>query len=210
MSKPIIQKATKDDLHAIAEVTRDAWSIDKFIPSEICHNYAYQYTLDCYSHCTFCYVSKIDDEIVGFMMGRNGNEYSVDQTIIDELKELQKNLDKYPEAARCMQTLRDYYVVGYDKMKEKQLDMKDELVLFAVKNKCQGKGIGKELLFKSLEHLKECGLKKCFLLTDSGCTYQMYDKYNFNREFETPFDFITPSVTLHIKLFVYTYDLTQL
>ena len=40
MSKPIIQKATKDDLHAIAEVTRDAWSIDKFIPSEICHNYS--------------------------------------------------------------------------------------------------------------------------------------------------------------------------
>ena len=210
MTKPIIQKAIKADLHEIADIFRECWNIDRLFSEEISHKYSYQYTLDCYSHCTFCFISKVNDEIVGFMMGRNGNEYSIDESIMKELKDIQNELNQYPPTARCMQTLQDYYTVGYNKMKEHKLDESHELVLFAVKNEYQGKGIGKELLFKSLEYLKECGLKECFLLTDSGCTYQMYDKYNFKRQLETPFKFKTPTVTLDIDLYVYTYDLTHL
>ena len=210
MTKATIRKATKEDFHALAEVVRDAWTIDKFIQNDISHIYAYQYTIDCYSHCTFCYVAEYENEIVGFMMGRVGKDFIQNEEILSELKQLQSNLNNYPNAARCMQTLKDYYIVGYSKMKEQQLDSTNELVLFAVKEEYQRKGIGKELMFKSLYHMKENGLNECFLLTDSGCTYQMYDKYQFKRQLATPFDFITPTVVLPIQLFVYTYDLTQL
>lgn len=60
-------------------------------------------------------------------------------------------------------------------------DCDGELVFFAIDEKYRRHKIGSILIKRFEEYLKECGVKRYFLHTDSQCTYQYYESNKYER-----------------------------
>ena len=76
-----------------------------------------------------------------------------------------------------------------------------EMNFLAVDPKLNGKGIG-TILLNEFEK-REKG-KLIYLFTDSGCTYQFYDKRNFDRNFERDIVLNLHDKNIPLKCFLYS------
>ena len=76
-----------------------------------------------------------------------------------------------------------------------------EMNFLAVDPKLNGKGIGTVLLNELSKREKG---KLIYLFTDSGCTYQFYDKRNFDRNFERDIVLNLHDKDIHLTCFLYS------
>ena len=98
----------------------------------------------------------------------------------------------------------DVYTIVNDEMlkRYKQNNNSDgELIFFAVDPMIKGKGIG-TLLLNALEE-REKG-KNIYLYTDSGCTYQFYDRKGFKKEDEQNVQITIHNKTKELTCFLYS------
>ena len=79
-----------------------------------------------------------------------------------------------------------------------------EIIFFVVDTKLKGKGIG-TLLLKEFEKIEKG--KKIFLYTDTGCTYQFYEKRNFKREQEREIRLDNNDKEIPLTCFLYSKNL---
>lgn len=96
------------------------------------------------------------------------------------------------------------YTETNDKMlaEFKETNLPDgEMNFLAVDPKLNGKGIGTVLLNELSKREKG---KLIYLFTDSGCTYQFYDKRNFDRNFERDIVLNLHDKDIHLTCFLYS------
>ena len=78
-----------------------------------------------------------------------------------------------------------------------------ELVFFMVDEPYRGRGIGTSLLGLLHQYMRRVGVRKMYVLTDTGCDYDFYDRHKFSRLMKKSVEL--PSERLKFTCYMYQY-----
>lgn len=79
-----------------------------------------------------------------------------------------------------------------------------ELVFFMVDEPYRGRGIGTSLLLLLHQYMRRAGVRKMYVLTDTGCDYDFYDRHKFSRLMKKSVEL--PSERLKFTCYMYEYS----
>ena len=143
-----------------------------------------------------------DDKLVGVLIAEMKNEKQKVNSFwmkafvksVEFIVNLYDKSQKYQKANKEM----------FEQYKKDCGEPDGEIIFFAVDTKLKGKGIG-TLLLKEFERMEKG--KKIILYTDTGCTYQFYDKRNFKREQEREIKLDNNDKEIPLTCFLYSKNL---
>ena len=171
------------DMKQVVKMLQDEWNLGKK-ESEAEGNI-----------CAWIYLMEILEETEKFVYYRdsgkliglagyskdNSNKYFIRKKIYSFIK---KQLYK-SKKIKNLDGLKQYEN-NYNYMPEElKNDFDGELSILILDKNYRGKGIGKELLSRVFELSKNDNMKKLKIVTDESCTYQIYEKMDCKKVFET-------------------------
>ncbi len=169
----------KSDEAIIAKIINDTWQFSHYSNPETGMLAAKIYLLGSLAEATFQQVCELDGEPVGIILCRSNRKRK------DKLVNWVKyTLPMIATGFRYMGA-RDNRLLSemdgnvskttHGLLQKSGLDFDGELVFFAVNEKTRGLGIGKELYQRGVTYLKEAGVNRFYLFTDTRCNYGFYD-----------------------------------
>lgn len=188
----MIRKFEKSDLDKCVEIVNDVWDFDsRFIPAQLSELFKRAYIGGSFSASNFAIVIEEDRIVKGFLFGKCGSrnlfkgEYG---GIKGGLRFLLQLL--FLKGVSLKKKL--YYINilrEHEKNRRKvEPTRENEVNLFAVTPKTQGKGYGKLLMNAFIDYSKNLNVNRVTLDTDKECNYGFYEHFGFKvkGEFYSP------------------------
>lgn len=181
---------TKKDHKDIKRLITEEWFSEYTFKEKYIKLYASGYLNMYLAESDYMMVAKDGDKVVGFIFGNIKNA-PFKQRFISKVKlffYFIYMLFSYPGRRGIKITLIT------DKVNKKLLEpykdsVKNELILFIVDEAYRGYGIGSTLEKMYTNTLKEKGIKKVFLFTDTYSNYKYYEHRGYERKGALPVDF---------------------
>lgn len=210
MDEPVYRHMEKRDYVAVKKMINNAWEFDRFSPSSAQREAA----LDMYLH--YCLLEHSYSLVVenggvpaGFLLGRIEKHYNIGRNIQHGILFFWAFLRYFLRIFRgitfMQQTIQEQKV--YRKLIKAAGKRYDgEVVLFIVSSHQQGKGLGKTLINRFLEHCRSKNLNRIYLYTDTECNYGFYDACGFKKAAAFEGTVRTVAGKKPIQYFLYEYD----
>ena len=179
-----IRVVSADDEVQLREIIREAWNYDRYsekrrVVEMIVKHIFLEYAMD----QSYMRAAIQDGRILGLLMGRSEAEFSYWKALRYLPRRLICSL-----FLRCTREGRRYLKNSrVENRADRELlqghgdDFDGELVLFAVRQEAQGKGIGRMLLQDFTQYMRGCGAEDFFVLTDDFCNVDFYMKRGYKK-----------------------------
>lgn len=179
--KIVLREFQKSDRPALENIVREAWKYDRFCSPKTAAKMAKVYLNSCLINQTFVRVAVIDNEPVGVIMAKDIQNHKCPLSLriawlrsvigllfLKEGREISKIFD-------CVQ--------GIDKelISRCRKDYKGELAFFAIREKCRGYGLGREMFQTVVNYMKAQKIDEFYLFTDTSCNYPFYEHLGMKR-----------------------------
>ncbi|MGY3779600.1 GNAT family N-acetyltransferase [Isobaculum melis] len=177
-----INRLSKKQEQEVITLISETWQIDKQISKQADRERVLKLFITVlFLTNNFAFFAVLDHKIVGLIIGKATRHYRITNFLYYGMKMLQQIgfLPFYTQEAK--QYLKEYFNIS-DTQKRliKQTEkMTNEVSLFAVSPTHQGMGIGKQLMAKAIQQFQSLQIQQFKLFTDTRCSYQFYDKNNF-------------------------------
>ena len=136
--------------------------------------------------------------LLGVALGRLGRPAPEDARPYEELAEwLEGRLRALPGGAQIM-AQQDAELACDEALlaaATSRLPDDAEYVLFVTAPAARGKGVGAAMITRFEDYLRARGAGSYYLLTDTGCTYDWYDRHGFKRVAQAQLDYASPEAT---------------
>ncbi|MEW9096120.1 MAG: GNAT family N-acetyltransferase [Clostridiaceae bacterium] len=185
MSSIIYREIKRSDYDQIREIINQSFGLYKCVDNgKILDSMLHAYLQSCLAEQTFHCVAEKDGKVIGVIMGQAKNKYHALAHLTPAISLIWYSLKMNAQAAlhhcdidvyKRLHQIYHEFLIG----REKEFD--GVLTLFAVSEECRGLGVGKTLLHKLLDYLKENGVKHIYLYTDSFCNVGFYESQGFER-----------------------------
>ena len=133
---------------------------------------------------TYMRVAVLDGRVVGLagvrvMQPSKDIQNKWEQVSQAALKELQKTNQEEAEGLVRYQSFENNAISQM--LENSSTNANYELTIFAVSSEARGYGVGSTLLSQVMDHLKSQGAPSYYLFTDTGCTWQYYERRGMTR-----------------------------
>ncbi len=168
------------DMASLAHIIVDTWQFCQYFKTAAAaQHYGCLYLADCLLHATFTQVAEVDGKAAGIIIGadyrkkRTSIRYLLSRTfhflcLIPSIM----SLPKYPP---------DNYNEISHEMDEICPEKGDtEITLFILHPDCRGLGVGSTLFHALTENFKATHVPRCYVHTDTVCTYRFYERHGMN------------------------------
>lgn len=185
MSEVSFRNFSHHDLTRCAELAVDAWPIASVmvLPEDTTKLMCGYVEIGRLSS-TRLELAYVNGEIAGFIFGRVACEVKLVDELIAAgsmiLMGIRFLFDKYGRISRPLTFLQKFFATER-KAKLHAPSSEAEVVLFVVSSAHRGRGIGRMLLERLIEHAKSKGAKTVSLYTDPLSNWKFYEKMGFQR-----------------------------
>jgi GNAT superfamily N-acetyltransferase len=184
----IYRELRKSDYKPVAEMIRQTWEFDKAGSPETAALAGNMYLRVSLAEQTFVRIAEKNGIPVGVVMGRiNGRPICAYCHNI-ALFWIMARFRLSAEGRNIRKIFNNFFSINEHFLEERKRNYDGELVLFIVSQNEKGKGVGKELLSRFYEYMRETSARTFYLFTDSYCDYGFYDQKGFRRVCELSTD----------------------
>lgn len=182
-SNKLIRPYTENDFEKCVEIINRVWGFDaRFQPDQLARLFKNIYVSGSLSASNFYIVIEENNTVEGFLFGKCGHQNlykSGFSTIVSNLAFIYRllTLKQVPWKRKT-----DYLKMLNDhEIKRREIEPKriNEVNLFAVDPKNQGKGYGKKLMEAYIEFCRSNDADRVTLETDLECNYGFYQHFGF-------------------------------
>lgn len=136
---------------------------------------------------TWSQVAEMDGRAVGVVMARAGEPSSDQAAPWQNIEE--ESWDRlagmpYGKSDELQAYFDDAATIDAELLVESGCNPSYELVLFAVSDETQGRGVGSALLNAAQEYLRSQGATHAFIYTDTDCNWRYYERRGMKRKAE--------------------------
>ncbi|MCL3776577.1 MULTISPECIES: GNAT family N-acetyltransferase [unclassified Actinomyces] len=178
------------DLEAVSHLAQEAFGLRRYASSPTVQAAVRRiYVLHCLTSSTFAEVAEVDGEVVGVVMARAAGQrklpgqglYRV-RTALLMTKALAVGATRGDTGAlKEIQIFEGSYEQLRRRASAAGARLDHELTLFIVSGCCRGQGVGSRLYADALTYLRHSGAKSFHLYTDTGCSYEFYERRGLER-----------------------------
>lgn len=212
----------QQDWRDLLQLIYDSWFFDD--PPLIGYMSAAQFGLHYISQATTCLVAENDE---GKMMGLLSLDNKVDAPIIERSKWSSWQCNSLERLALCglylfpkakiSRLFNAMFINNYHKLRKLAPHAQwPEFVLLIVSPHAKRMGIGRKLTEAGEAALRQQGFGHYYLLTDSSCDYQFYDRLQMERVVDVAMDFTLSHIegydhylNSYLRCYVYEQDLSR-
>lgn len=210
MSKILYRPIRKEDCAEVGEILNKAFFLHTYVSDrKTLEAFKLQYVYGCLCEATYTCVCEIDGKVAGVIMAKADKAYKAGEHIKFMFPAVYQGF-KMAYCGRHDKTgIRDFnnlHKIYHEFSAKHKGEFDGSLTLFALNEECRGQGIGKELLNGALEYLKENGVKRIYLYTDTTCSYGFYEHMGFERLEEKPLNLTKNGKPFTMDVFLYGYD----
>ncbi len=174
----------KENYDALYRLIESVWGYHDYTDDEATRQlFVHLDALHSFIESNYGELAYLNGEVVGALLGTTkkrsnplANLRMKTQLFIASFKLLAKG----KHAAQGLNAFRRIGKI-YKQMEKDAEKMHAEVKLFVTHPGAQGRGIGTKLMDTFLTHVRNKGIERVFLFTDTDCTYQYYDHKNFTR-----------------------------
>lgn len=205
-----IRQIEQKDIGAMVDLIHEAWFKGTY-SNEAFEKAASTISLNkALYHTTIGRVAEVDGEILGLILCAVKDQEPIYRQFqahpLDPLIELSSHgnneeFDRLIETFKAECTVYDQFLEEIDQSFDASIEY------IAVSSKAQGKGIGKSLIFESLQEFKQEACRNLYLFTDTDCNYKFYDYLDFDRIAQSTIDLPTQEGSRQREEFMYAYSL---
>lgn len=188
----MIRKYAQKDFEKCVEIVNDVWDFDsRFVPLQLSELFKKVYVGGSLSGSNYAIVVEEEGVVKGFLFGKCGaknlfkGEYG---GILGSLRFLIQLL--FIKDVVLKKKLYYLNILAKHEKNRRKVEptRENEVNLFAVTTRTQGKGYGKLLMNAFIEYCKEKNVKRVTLDTDKECNYGFYEHFGFKvkGEFYSP------------------------
>lgn len=200
------RKITKEDIPVLTPLVGEGWDLKALIDEDCINLYSEEYITFSMSNSSFGYVAVIDNEAVGCIMARVESQYKRDEELSHRDADLRKGLAKSEATSKYINTLDGLFEVENELIRKCGLQPDGDVVLFVVKRSMRGKGVGKKLFSMTVEEFAQQGVRSYSLVTDTSCSYAVYDRMGLVRKAQTSYLFRSKQ-DVEVTVFLYYQDI---
>lgn len=190
MQMPVqIRLVRPDDEKQLCEIIEEAWNYQRYskkkrVVNAIVKHIFLEYAME----QSYMRVAVQGEKIMGLLMGRNEEDYSRQQVLCYLSKRILLSIYLYGtrEGRRYFRNSRIENRADRHLLRDCIDDFDGELVLFAVRNEAQGKGIGRLLLRDFTQYMRDRGAEDFFVLTDDFCNVDFYIRRGYKKVKSVP------------------------
>lgn len=179
----MIKKYENKDYSTCKKIINDIWYFDnRFKPQNLSKLFKKIYILDSLSISNFAIVIEEDGDVKGFLFGNCGNKNLYKNEYSGLLGRLRVITDLLLTSGVSLKKKLHYMniIKEHEKNRDKiEPSRANEVNLFAVNPKSQGKGYGKILLNEFINYCKTKKVNRITLETDKECNYKFYTHLGF-------------------------------
>lgn len=210
MNEVIYREIEKKDYDAVMLIMNQGFGLYRYVDDpKTLQVFLNLYLQSCLSEKTFSCVAEKGGKVVGVILGKANSRYTVVSHLPNILSVLYYNTIMAVKSARYKVSTNDYknlHKIYRDFLKNRKGEFDGVLTLFAVSEDCRGLGVGKNLLSRLRDYLKENGTKRVYLYTDTTCNYGFYDSQGFERLEQQPLIMTSEHKPMKMTVFLYGYD----
>lgn len=127
------------------------------------------------------YVAEADGKIAGIIMGRAWKTTAAALKFTARRALLQALMGVTEKGRGCRVLLESLELADRQLTHSCEGSFDGELVFFMVDRHLRGIGIGTSLLQLFHQYMRRQGARRIYVLTDTGCDYDFYDRHEFSR-----------------------------
>lgn len=179
----MIRDFTRQDFEKCMEIVNDVWDFDsRFKPEELSRLFKKVYTAGSLSASNFAIIVEEKNIVQGFLFGKCGDK-NLFTSEYSGLTGTLKFLYHLFSLSGIRLKKKIYYlriIIEHEKNRRKVEPRKEnEVNLFAVNPRSQGRGYGKLLMNSFIEFCKKRNVERITLDTDKECNLGFYDYFGF-------------------------------
>lgn len=198
----------KTDIKRCAELAADAWPIvSSLVSKEDIPKLTKAYVEMSKIGSTWLQVALINDQVVGLLFGFLRDDLRLGQRLKESFQAINMLLKvltgKYGKIRKKIKFLK-CLIATERKVRKIAPKAGNEITLFIVDSKQQGKGIGRKLLQNFLDRAQILDIEQIYVYTDPLSNWRFYEKYGFSRKGEFIDDFNSYMKKKQTMGFVYT------
>ncbi len=212
MSKVLYRPFEDSDIESVAEMVREFWHSDSYIPSvEYARDEAKLELSHLLARSTFSQVAVVNEEPMGIVLARSERESNAALAhwgeIADELSHTLPEAE--PEAYAHFRSWYDRELeVDAELLEQSDMPDKNEITLLVVSPRAHGFGMGTVLFDAASSYFAALGEQKVYLYTDTDCTWSFYERRGMKRMATYRARREERNLSLPRELYIYGMDLS--
>lgn len=181
-NKVTLRELTRTDLPALEDVIRKTWNYDKFATAKTAKKLARVYLATCLTNQTYTQVAEVNGVSVGLILGKNIEKHHcpINYRLRQIFALCRLLLSKGGRG--ILNFYKNIDEIDNQLLKQCNKDYKGEIALFALSPEYRGLGIGKMLFQCLLAYMKNEGISKFYLYTDTSCNFGFYEHQGMVRQ----------------------------
>lgn len=180
-----MNRLNKKQRQEVITIIDETWHITKQIPKQTDREKTLKlFTSVLFLTNNFSFFAVSDQKIIGLIIGKSANKGSFLNSLYYGLKIIPQACSILFLGSEAKQYIKEYLKTSgtMRSLTNKTGKITNEVSLFAVSPTHQGMGVGKKLMAKAIQHYQSLDVKQFKLFTDTRCSYQFYDRNNFQLE----------------------------
>lgn len=210
MSTIHYRKMQKQDYEVVCDLINQSFGLYRYVNHpNLLKKVLKAYLHSCLAEKTFSCVAEKDGQVIGVILGQAKKKYNMISHMPHILLMAYYGLSMSLQAKWYHLSLKDYknlHHIYAEFLKNRKQEFDGVLTLFAVSKECRGLGVGKTLLQNLHSYLKENGVERIYLYTDSTCNYGFYDSQGFERLEEKALSVTSEGQPMNMDVYLYGYS----
>lgn len=206
LSHRVIRPMKKRDRPAVEQLISASFHLERYVPDPVLlAQVRHFYLQSCLLEQTFCRVAEQNGMVSGVIMCSAASRYRL-RSHLSAMLSMFHHLHQIKKRARQGSCSADVFYrlsqICEDLLADRRPRYDGVLTLFAVAEEFRGCGTGTCLLDAAEQYLRESGVERIYLYTDSTCHTAFYDRRGFSRvdqrELSAGSDGKEPDVTVYL------------
>lgn len=200
---------SKHHYPGIIQIIKEVWHYEDFTTPKVAQQLARAFFYSCLTDYTYAQVAILDNQPVGVILVKQeeGFKSPLLGKMTAAITQLPLLLSK---EGRLHASVYNYVeTIDEELLALTQTSYEGQMTLFAVSEKAQGHGIGKQLFQFGIETFKKEQINNFYLFTDTTCNYGFYDHQGMTVQVQKDHHFTQLPNTPPTTFFLYADDVSN-